>query len=237
LSRTQGHGAFREGQHPIENLKILSSDHFPCKISAPVAFIGCTNTIMSQVATDIEAEIVSMFHRGDGHAMDRLYAVYSRYLAGVCTRYMGSSDMMKDVMQESLIKIFTRIGTFRYRGPGSLRAWLTRIVVNESITMLRQRQRLAVNLTDADPPDVPDGDEEEPDVDGLSPDVMMGLLQRLPDGYRTVLNLYAIEGHSHQEIAQMLGIKVNSSASQLHRAKHMLAKMIDDYKRGKEESR
>lgn len=181
---------------------------------------------------------MSMFHHGDGHAMDRLYAVYSRYLTGVCTRYMGNSDVMKDVMQESLIKIFTRIGSFSYHGPGSLRAWMTRIVVNESITSLRQQQRLADNLTDTDPPDVADGgEEEEPEMDGLTADVMMGLLQRLPDGYRTVLNLYAIEGHSHQEIAQMLGIKVNSSASQLHRAKRMLAKMIDNYKRGKEGTR
>lgn len=185
---------------------------------------------MSQVATDTEDAIIDLFHRHDERAMDRLYATYGRYLTGVCTRYMGADDRVKDVMQESLIKIFTRIADFDYRGRGSLRAWMSRIVANESISELRRQQRLGACLLDTDPPDVADLPDDDPDTRGLDAQTMMRLLGRLPDGYRTVVNLYVIEGHSHQEIARMLGIKADSSASQLHRAKRMLARIINDYK-------
>lgn len=82
-------------------------------------------------------------------------------------------------------------------------------------------------MTD-DPPDIPD---ETPDTEGLSADTLNNLVAQLPTGYRTILNLYVIEGKSHKEIAQMMGIKPDTSASQFHRAKNMLARLIKDYKR------
>ena len=80
---------------------------------------------------------------------------------------------------------------------------------------------------EADPPDLPDDD---PDTDDLTSEEMKRLIRQLPDGYRAVLNLYIVEGKSHKEIAQLLGIKPDSSASQLHRAKNMLARIIKNYK-------
>lgn len=178
----------------------------------------------------MEEEIVGLFRRGDSSAMDRLYAAHAPYLTAVCARYITDEDALKDVLQEALIKIFTQIDSFCYRGRGSLRAWMTRIVVNESLQALRRHRRQPVMVTDADAPDLPD---EDPEVDSIDADALTQLIRQLPEGYRTVLNLYAIEGHSHKEIAQLLGIKPDTSASQFHRAKNMLAKLIKDYRRTK----
>ena len=155
--------------------------------------------------------------------MDMLYADYADYLAGVAARYIRQPDDLHDVMQEALIKVFTSINGFEYRGKGSLKAWLTRVVINEALIFLRQNKRL--KETDIDNlPDLPE--EEPPDTSGLTPELAKALIDQLPDGYRTVFNLYAIEGRSHKEIAQMLHIKPDTSASQYHRAKNMLARLI-----------
>ena len=109
---------------------------------------------------------------------------------------------------------------------GSLKAWVLRIVANESINLLRKQSRFtSVNAL----PDLPE--EGEPDIPPVPPDQLNEMIGKLPAGYRAVLNLYVFEKKSHKEIAQMLGIKENSSASQFLRAKRMLAKMIEDYKR------
>lgn len=158
--------------------------------------------------------------------MDELYAAYADYLAGVCYRYVTNDEDVKDVLQESLIKIFTEFVSFDYRGAGSLTAWMRRIVVNECLQLLR-RQSHDPLLLDTELPDLPD---EEPDTNRLTTRELMYLLRKLPDGYRTVLNLYVIEGRSHKEIAELLHIKPDSSASQLHRAKNMLAHLIKEYK-------
>ena len=157
---------------------------------------------------DNEQHILDLFRRGDSSAMDALYACYADYLTGVCYRYITNDEDLKDVLQESFIKIFTQISSFEYRGSGSLQAWMTL-------------------LLDTELPDLPD---EDPDTDELTPEVLVRLLRKLPEGYRTVLNLYVIEGKSHKEIAELLHIKPDSSASQLHRAKNMLAHIINEYK-------
>lgn len=176
---------------------------------------------------DKEQQIVEAFRRGEASAMDDLFALFSEYLMGVGTRYIADDDELKDVMQEAFIKIFTQFHSFQYRGKGSLKAWMMRIMVNECLMALRQKRRIDV----VDNEEVPDLPDEEPDTEGLDSNVLMEMIRRLPEGYRQVLNLYVIEGLSHKEIGQMLHIKPDSSASQLHRAKAMLAKMIKDYKR------
>lgn len=177
---------------------------------------------------DKERKIVDLFRRGDVSAMDVLYAEYANYLTAVCARYISDDDDVKDILQEAFIKIFTTIDTFDYRGTGSLKAWMGRIVVNESLQWLRLRKRSPFDRMEADPPDLPDDD---PETEDLSSDELTQLIRQLPEGYRAVLNLYVVEGKSHKEIAQLLGIKPDSSASQLHRAKSMLARIIKDYKR------
>ena len=175
---------------------------------------------------DFEQQILDLFRRGEPSAMDELYAHYADYLMGVCYRYITNDEDLKDVLQESFIKVFTQISSFEYRGSGSLKAWMTRIVVNESLMLLRRQKNDPLQLVE----DYPDCPEEDPDTGGLTSEVMVSLLRKLPKGYRMVLNLYVIEGRSHKEIAEMLHIKPDSSASQLHRAKNMLAHLIKEYK-------
>lgn len=170
-----------------------------------------------------EQHILQLFARGDSRAMDVLYAQFADYMAGVCTRYVPQPDDTRDVLQEALIKIFSSIGSFKYRGEGSLKAWLTRVVVNEALMFLRDKKKMLFVDSEREIPDTP---EEPPDTSGLTADMVDEALRQLPDGYRAVFNLYAIEGKSHKEIAELLGIKPDTSASQYHRAKAMLARIL-----------
>ncbi|PTL33734.1 RNA polymerase subunit sigma [Prevotella sp. oral taxon 376] len=180
---------------------------------------------MKIAGNNIELQIIRLFNRGDSSAMDELYDRYADYLTGVCTRYITADDDLKDVLQESFIKIFMGIGSFSYRGKGSLKAWMSRIVVNESLLFLRKKRLRAPEKLLADPPDIP---EEEPDTDHMDSTDLARFIRQLPAGYREIFNLFAIEGLSHKEIASKLGIKPDSSASQFHRAKNLLARMIKE---------
>lgn len=156
--------------------------------------------------------------------MRTLYDRYSGYVMAVALRYVPNRDDVQDVVQDSFVKIFTSIAQFSYRGEGALRGWMGRIVVNMALDFLRRRRN--VSFTD-ELPDTPD--EPEPDIGGVSDEVLMRLIGQLPDGYRVVLNMFVFERLSHKEIAQRLGIKENSSASQYFHAKKMLGKLINDY--------
>lgn len=176
---------------------------------------------------DKEQQVLSLFEKGDSSAMDKLYLEYADYLTGVCGRYISDEDTLKDVLQESFIKIFTKISRFEYRGKGSLKAWMTQIVVNEALMQLRSNEHLHVPLYDSDLADFPD---EEPDTESLDTKTLYSFIRQLPAGYRTVFNLFVIEGKSHKEIAEILHIQPGTSASQFLRAKKMLAEMIQTYK-------
>ena len=162
--------------------------------------------------------------RQDKTAMKMLYDRYVGYLTAVCARYIPDDDEVKDILQEAFIRVFQSMDKFTWRGEGSLKAWLTRIVVNDSLKFLRRKKPLPLSATMAEPMD-----EEEPAFDAVPLDVIQGMIRKLPDGYRTVFNLFVFEDKSHKEIASLLGIKENSSASQLHHAKAQLARWIKDY--------
>jgi RNA polymerase sigma factor (sigma-70 family) len=177
---------------------------------------------------DKEQQILKLFSDGAPDAVDRLYDGYAGYLAGVCSRYVSGRDDLHDVMQESFIKIITKLSSFSYRGKGSLKAWLTKVAVNESLRFIKARNPLVFDNIDDTLADIPD---EEPDIEGISMNDIAAMIAQLPDGYRAVFNLYAIEGKSHKEIGSMLNIKPDTSASQYLRAKRMLAAMIKEYRR------
>ena len=162
---------------------------------------------------------------GDPRGQRELYERYAPYLTALASRYLGRTDAVKDLLQETFVKVFDRFGSFHYRGEGSLRAWLSRIVVNDALHVLRKTDRLlpVENLPEPDA-------EEDPDVENVPLDVLQAMISGLPDGYRTVFNLYVFEQMRHKDIAQLLGIKENSSASQFLRAKALLVKEIKEYK-------
>lgn len=161
---------------------------------------------------------------GDSSASKALYCAYARYLTGVCTRYLSNPDDVKDVLHDSFLNIFASMSSFEYRGHGSLKAWLTKIVINESLKFIRNAYRSEI-LSSFMEPEEPE-DDEPPRLEGLSMEILHKLICELPHGYRTVFNLYVFEEKSHKEIASILKIKEASSASQFHRAKAMLAAKI-----------
>lgn len=167
----------------------------------------------------------------DAEALSILYQQTAGSLTAVCHRYVHNNHDMKDVLQDSYLKIFTQIPRFHYRGKGSLKAWMTRIVVNESISFLRRRERFDCIEYEPELPDMPEIPFDEQNMEALPEQVLQDMISQLPTGYRTVLNLYVFEDRSHQEISKMLGIKESSSASQLHRAKQMLARQINEYRK------
>ena len=165
---------------------------------------------------------------GDNTATEWIYRKHVRYLSALCSRYITEDEDIKDVLQESFIKIFTSLDSFKYRGEGSLKAWMTKITLNETLKFVRNNSRLPINSIDDKDTNIADGDSME--TEDIPTDVLHQFIRELPDGYRTVFNLYVIDDKSHKEIAQLLGIKENTSASQLHKAKSMLAQKIKHYR-------
>ena len=170
--------------------------------------------------------LVGLCTRGDGRAMKVIYDRYVEYLSAVCARYISGDDDRKDVLQESFVRIFTSLDKFDYRGEGSLKAWMIRIVVNESLRFLKKSTSYDFIGHEETLPDIAD----EPEVEGIPDDVINDMILSLPTGYRTVFNLYVFEQKSHKEIGAMMNIGESSSASQFSRAKALLAKRIKEYK-------
>lgn len=182
-----------------------------------------------------EKDMAEGIRKGNNRAMRSFYASFGSQLTAVCSRYISDEDDVKDVMQDAMISIIQHIDNFTYHGKGSLRAWATRIVVNQALNFIKSRQRFDETFTDDDINSIANTSDanDEPDIGDIPAEVIHKMISLLPEGYRTVFNLYAIEGKSHKEIADILGIKADSSASQLHRAKNILAREINKYKKEK----
>lgn len=177
-----------------------------------------------------EFELAEKCKQGNNLARKALYELYSGRMLGVCLRYIGDRDMAQDLLHDGFLKVYASFDKFTWRGEGSLRAWMERVMVNTALQHLRKHDVL--NHT-ADLEDVQESYEEPDasDVETIPQKVLMEFISELPDGYRTVFNLYTFEEKSHREIAQLLGINEKSSASQLFRAKGVLAKRIKEYLR------
>lgn len=180
-----------------------------------------------QMEHDSEQELVRKIQHGDTSASRLLYDRYVRYLSAIVSRYITRNEDVKDVLQESFLKIFSSIGTFRYKGAGSIKGWMAKIVLNETLKHLRKNSKPVFSGLDGNETDFPD---EEPETEDIPVSEIHRMIRELPDGYRTIFNLYVIDGKSHKDIADLLHIKESSSASQLHRAKAMLADKIKQYR-------
>ncbi len=164
--------------------------------------------------------IINQCKSQDPDAQKVLYDLYKDTLYAVCLRYIKSSHDAEDVFIDAFYKIFTKIDHFK--GEGSFEGWMRRIMVNESLMFLRKKTNLhlTVELPDKEIADV---QEEE---DDMSFDDIMKVLDELPVGYRTIFNLYVFEDMKHREIAEMLGISINTSKSQLILAKKRLYEIL-----------
>lgn len=173
-----------------------------------------------------EETLVEALKRGDRQAMQAAYSQHAGYLLAVCSRYIANPEEAKDTLQEAFVKIFLNIKNFHIRDYGTLRSWMAKIVVNESLKALQRSKRLAFIETVEALPDTID----EMEVEEIPYSALHEMICVLPDGCRTVLNLYVFERMNHKEIAALLGIKEDSSACQYHRAKKLLAEMIKQYR-------
>lgn len=171
-----------------------------------------------------EAQMVKALRQGDPKAQRQLYDRYAPRMLGVCMRYVGDQMTAEDVLVEGFMKVFDKIAQFK--SEGSFEGWMRRIMVNESLGYLRQRKRIQ---------EVAILDEAQQVVDisladeSLETEEMLKMIDTLPTGYRTVFNLYAIEGYAHAEIAEKLGITESTSKSQLHRARAMLQQLVTNW--------
>ena len=155
-------------------------------------------------------------------AQQELYERFRLPLFRLCLRYARDKQEAEDFLHDGLITIFRDLN--KYRGEGPLGGWCRRVVLNVSLQHLRKRKKMVeVELTEAPELSTESDDmffEGKPD-----PKLLIQFLQQLPDGYRTVFNLYVIENYNHREIAEQLGISIGSSKSQLHKAKAMLRRL------------
>lgn len=174
-----------------------------------------------------EAQLVKALRKDDPKAQRQVYEKYSSRMLGLCFRYVGDEMIAEDVMIEGFLRVFGKIGQFNEEG--SFEGWIRRIMVNEALGHIRKQKR---NLEDA----LSDEAENFPDYayadQNLNAEELLNLIGELPLGYRTVFNLYAIEGYAHSEIAELMGITESTSKSQLHRARALLQKMVSDWESG-----
>lgn len=174
-------------------------------------------------------ELIDGCRQGDNYCRRQLYELYSSKMMGICYRYIGDDHTSQDLMHDGFLKIFSAISSFSYKGNGSLRAWMSKVITNTCLEFLRKRQKNRTFCDDMHEYSIMHEEEEQNDLMLIPDDVLAGFIAELPVGYRTVFNLYAFEDVSHKEIAQLLGINESSSRSQLSRAKYILSERIKKY--------
>lgn len=171
-----------------------------------------------------ELELIERCRQLDARAQRTLYDRFAPKMLGVCRRYLSNREDAEDILVEAMFKVFDNIES--YSNMGSFEGWIRRIVVNEALMFLRKRKLLLVepeavdlqnSLSHSDPLSI----EHQ-----LAAQDILNLLDRLPTGYRTVFNLYVIEGYKHIEIAELLGISINTSKSQLILAKDRMRRLM-----------
>ena len=177
---------------------------------------------MEQFVQNIHHELIERCRTGEREAFYKLYKLYSKAMYNVSFRITHDEAEAEDVLQESFISAFNNLE--RYRGDAPFGAWLKRIVVNKAINNLNKRKTEPL-------PENEDWDiaEDEPVYyapDGFTVERVKKAIDQLPDGYRTVLNLYLLEGYDHQEIGEIMNITESTSKSQLNRAKNKLRELL-----------
>jgi len=179
--------------------------------------------MISKKGISDEEQLIAGCKEGKPWAQKKLFEQYASVMLSVCVRYVPNRETARDILQDGFIKIFTKIDT--YSGVGSFGGWIRRIFVTTALEYLRQNDALKQSTRIEEYMNTI-VDEEVTVLDKISSDDLMDCISRLPVGYRTVFNLYAIEGYSHTEIAEMLDISESTSRSQFMRARNILQKNV-----------
>ena len=170
-----------------------------------------------------ELQLIEGCRKGDRRAQKALYETFSRKMMSVCLRYVSDWETARDLLQEGFVKVFTHIDS--YTGNGSFEGWIRKIFVNSALEYLRHADVLRES-TDLDQTAEVAQTDSSP-LSDISAAELMQLVQSLPAGFRTIFNLFAIEGYSHKEISEQLNITESTSRSQYTRAKQLLQRKVN----------
>lgn len=172
-----------------------------------------------------ESDLIAGCIAGDRLMQEELYNRFAPKMYAVCLRYANNVDDAQDLLQEGFIKVYKNI--HRFRAEGSFEGWIRRVFINSSIEHLRKKSAKLVTVSEKEEGTIEDSDISA--LDSMAEKDIIRLIQELSPGYRTVFNLYVIEGFSHKEIGEQLGISEGTSKSQLARAKSILQKKVTQY--------
>jgi RNA polymerase sigma factor (sigma-70 family) len=175
-------------------------------------------------ANTVRDELVERCKRGDPQSFQQLYRQYSKAMYNTSLRIVNNSADAEDVLQESFLDAFRSLHDFHYRS--TFGAWLKKIVINKSINILRKRRNDFVDMESTELQAVTEEEPEKGEDMQYKVEVVKRMITRLPDGYRTVLSLYLLEGYDHEEISQILNISHNTVRTQYIRAKQKLLTII-----------
>ncbi|WP_232825632.1 RNA polymerase sigma factor [Algoriphagus litoralis] len=170
----------------------------------------------------MEDKIINQAKKGNQKAQRELYDRFGRRMYALCLRYVRIQEDAEEILSNGFVKAFDSLSSFENRESKSFESWLKRILVNECLMFLR-KQNKAPMMIESDENIETTG---ETVIEKLSADELFTLILKLPEGYRTVFNLFEIEGYSHPEIADKLGISVGTSKSQLSKAKAAMKAII-----------
>ena len=168
-----------------------------------------------------QQEILALCLQGDRQAFKQLFDMYSGKMMALCYRYGRDRNEAEDILQEGFIRVYTKLHL--YKGTGSFESWMKRVMIN---TALKYREKYITKHGYSEIDNVHVFDKAPTIVDELSKEEILKLIQELPDGYRTVFNLYVLEGFSHKEIGEMLKIGESTSRSQLVKARNLLKQKL-----------
>jgi RNA polymerase sigma-70 factor (ECF subfamily) len=169
-----------------------------------------------------EAQLINDCKQQLAAAQQQLYEGYARKMMGVCMRYVNDYETARDLLHDGFIKVFTHISSFQ--GEGSFEGWLRRVFVTTALEYLRKNDVLRESYDISTSYNLQT--EEETIIERISADELRAIIGTLPTGFRTVFNLYAVEGYSHKEIGKLLSITESTSRSQFARAKNLLKQKI-----------
>ncbi|MBC7426444.1 MAG: RNA polymerase sigma factor [Bacteroidia bacterium] len=178
------------------------------------------------LARTSNSDLIDACVKGDGRAYKEVFELFSPKMMSICKRYADGYDEARDFMQEGFIRVFDNI--HKFRGDSSLETWITRIMVNNAITNIRKKAKKAgfVDVADLGEDEGPESDMLDEQAQAMEIEEVLECMQKLPAGYRTVINLYAVDGKSHKEIAELLGISESTSKTQLLKARKYLKQLI-----------
>jgi len=178
----------------------------------------------------LDIKIIADCKRGKAYAQEQIYDLYSGAMLGICMRYARDRSDAEDILQEGFIKVFTKIEQYDFNTVNSFSAWMKRIIVNTALNYIRDNKKHNIfsDIDEENTEALSYEPEETEQTITISQQEILQLVQELPEGYKLVFNLYVFEKYSHQDIAIELGISVNTSKTQLFKARKLLQKRIKE---------